>query len=201
MTQIFDERSALTGESTRPRGRVLKGQYVGAFRSRKGKLKGLRLQTDAGEFAVKLPKYLRPMLVSDLTPGAFLQIWVYPDEDSWRGINIFPLPEIEARSLQLRLQALTAQPLPEGAKPTPKPSAVLRVCCKGTCSKRGSREVLHSLQAAVAQNPDLQNVSVKATGCLKACKRGPNLEILPEGRILSHATPQIALSILSEHQP
>ena len=49
-----------------PQGQVLRGRYAAPLRSAKGKIKGLILHAAEGELAIKLPKYLRPMLVREL---------------------------------------------------------------------------------------------------------------------------------------
>jgi NADH:ubiquinone oxidoreductase subunit E len=69
----------------------------------------------------------------------------------------------------------------------------MEVCTKGKCYKQGGRQLHSALQDAVDSDPDLSHVSIKATGCMKACKQGPNLR-LPNGRMLHSPTPTEALS-------
>ncbi|MEO1069102.1 MAG: (2Fe-2S) ferredoxin domain-containing protein [Cyanobacteria bacterium J06638_6] len=170
-----------------PMGQVLKGQYTGAYRSDKGKIKGLLLQVGAEEHAIKLPKYLRPMLVRELVPGEFVQVWAYLDNDRWRGINILPLPAGEVEVLRQTWGATTPRTVDRS------PRLCIEVCTKGKCYKQGGRQIHSALQEAVAGNPDLGHVAIKATGCMKACKQGPNLR-LPNGRMLHRANPAEALA-------
>lgn len=83
------------GASRSPQGQVLRGQYQAPLRSEKGKIKGIILQTPEGSFDLKLPKYLRPMLVRELMPGSWVQVWAFPEDDRWRAINLIPWPEDE----------------------------------------------------------------------------------------------------------
>lgn len=175
-----------------PTGQVLKGQYAGAYRSDKGKVKGLMLQAGAEEYSIKLPKYLRPMLVRELVPGDFVQVWAYLEDERWRAINVLPLPECEAETLRQQWSDLT--PVTELPQPQPQRMCI-EVCSKGKCFKQGGRQVYDDLQAAVDSDPELSHVSVKATGCMKACKHGPNLR-LPSGKMLHRATPAAALAQL-----
>ncbi|NER79131.1 MAG: (2Fe-2S) ferredoxin domain-containing protein [Leptolyngbya sp. SIO1D8] len=200
MTAPYKLPSAPYAEDIRPQGHVLKGQYMGAFRSSKGKLKGLLLRSGTGEHKVKLPKYLRPMLVRELAPESFIQIWAYPDEDIWRAINILPLPEAEISRLQQEINLET--PSKPQAQPQSSKSAgvCIQVCRKGKCFKQGSKQIWSLLQAEVEANPALQHVSIEATGCMKACKKGPNLRILPSGRMVNHVHPTNALAFLSQWQ-
>lgn len=180
---------------TRPQGRVLKGKYVGAFRSSKGKLKGLRLESGGQEYTIKLPKYLRPILVRELVPQTFVQVWAYPDEDIWRGINVLPLSEAEARSLHVEASTPQATPVPQETR---SKTVRIQVCSKGKCFKQGGRAIWQTLKAEAEANPHLQNIVVESTGCMKACKAGPNMRILPRGTVLSNLTTAKALAILSE---
>ncbi len=179
-----------------PVGQVLKGQYAGAYRSDKGKIKGLLLRSGEAEFTIKLPKYLRPMLVRELAPGDFVQVWAYPEDERWRAINVLPLPECEAETLRQQWGALA--PTTELPQPQQKRMCI-EVCSKGKCFKQGGRQIYHDLQAAVDSGPELSHVSVKATGCMKACKHGPNLR-LPSGQMLHRASPADALAKLSANR-
>lgn len=180
----------------RPQGSVLKGQYVGPFRSEKGKLKGLLLQSGSEQYTVKLPKYLRPILVRELEPEDFIQVWAYPDEGIWRGVNVLPLPESEAKELQPIRVSQAEPPLRESIS---SPQVCLQVCRKGKCYKQGSQKIWQILQAEVEANPNLSHVSIEATGCMKACKQGPNLR-LPNSRVLHHVSADSALTVLSKYQ-
>ncbi|MEL6321167.1 MAG: (2Fe-2S) ferredoxin domain-containing protein [Cyanobacteria bacterium J06626_14] len=194
MTSTCEAISAAR-EDARPQGRVLKGKYVGAFRSEKGKLKGLRLQSGGEEYAIKLPKYLRPMLVRELMPETFIQVWAYPDKDVWRAINILPLSEAEILDLPREPEACTHQPTPSI---TPTAKTCIQVCRKGKCFKQGSREIYNALQAEVEANPGLQHIAIEAVGCMKACKQGPNLRVLPSSKVINRVSSNKALTILSE---
>lgn len=197
MTPSCEMLSSTNEEGIRPQGRVLKGQYVGAFRSEKGKLKGLRLQSGAEEYTIKLPKYLRPMLVRELQPETFVQIWAYPDKDIWRAINILPLSETEIQALPKSIEATVKQPVAQAPQ---KPRTCIQICRKGKCFKQGSKAIWQTLQDEVEANPDLQHLSIEATGCMKACKQGPNLRILPSGKVVNRVNASKALSVLSAYQ-
>ncbi|HSM83747.1 MAG TPA: (2Fe-2S) ferredoxin domain-containing protein, partial [Nodosilinea sp.] len=124
----------------------------------------------------------------ELAPGEFLQVWAYPEDDRWRAVNILPLPEAEAAALGQRW----GEP---GPAPAPQKRLCIEVCTKGKCYKQGGRQLYTALQTAVEGDPALAAVAVKSTGCMKACKHGPNLR-LPSGKMLHHATPAQALARL-----
>ena len=172
-----------------PQGRILKGRYSDVLRSEKGKLKGIRLQTGDQELSIKLPKYLRPMLVRELELGALIQVWAYPEGTVWYAINILPLPPNEVAALGLSALA-------EGSQKR-VPRTCIQVCRKGTCCKRGSSELWQALHWEIEVNPEFQGVELEATGCLKACKRGPNLRLSTTGEVISWARPEDAPAVLA----
>lgn len=93
-----------------------------------------------------------------------------------------------------------AQHLSMEATVSPRRSACLRlqICNKGTCRKRGSAKLRQALEATIHDTPDLHSLTVETTGCLKACKKGPNLRILPSGKVLHHLTPDAVPSLLPQ---
>lgn len=190
----------------RPRGEVLKGQFVEVLRSEKGKLKGIVLRTADNTYDIKLPKYLRPVLVRELAPHAFVQVWAYPDENRWRGINIMPLEECEAIALREIFHhdetSVTSSPPIEKSSDKTEPTSKMcvQVCRKGKCFKQGGRRILETLQAEVAENADLQHISVEGVGCMKACKKGPNLKLSNSKKVISGVTPETALSLITQKQ-
>lgn len=172
---------------------ILRGQFVDVLRSNKGKLKGLQLRSGDQDYQIKLAKYLRPMLVRELTLGMGVQVWAHFDGEVWRGFNVIPLAEAQP--------ALSHQPQPFVSPQLVKAAAVrIKVCGKGKCFKRGSKSLLKLLQSEVEANPNLQHVSIETSGCMKACKHGPNLQVLPHKKCLNQVDEATALSLLSEYQ-
>ncbi|WP_346292991.1 (2Fe-2S) ferredoxin domain-containing protein [Sphaerothrix gracilis] len=201
MKQLCETTLPLAAKNERPQGQILKGKFAEVLRSDKGKLKGLVLQTGDQVCRIELPKYLRPMLVRELMPGAFIQVWAYPEAGIWRAINILPLPDTEISKLDMsKLQQGSPDLQTQSRLDTADKNYVcIQVCTKGKCYKQGSSRLWQSLEAEVAANPELQHVAIESVGCLKACKSGPNLRILPTGRLVSHASPSLALSLLSQN--
>jgi hypothetical protein len=177
---------------------IWRGQYLEPLRSAKGKIKGLWLNTAEGSLAIKLPKYLRPMLVRELVPGGWVQVWAFPDGDRWQGINVLPWPETEVPA---ELKAVLTDPLKKPALVKAKSAPVcIQVCRKGKCFKQGGHQIWSALQAEVEANPNLHHVAIEATGCMNACKQGPNLRVLPQKKMHSRVTPDRALALLADCQ-
>lgn len=70
-----------------------------------------------------------------------------------------------------------------------KPTTHLLVCGsfrasgapQGVCAKKGSHDLLAYLETELADR-GMSGVSVTATGCLKACDRGPILAVYPQNQ-------------------
>lgn len=215
-----------------PQDHVLRGRYAEPMRSAKGKMKGLILRTAEGELAIKLPKYLRPMLVRELQPGAWVQVWAYRKDDRWRGLNLIPWPDAEVpQALKDTLiqsatvagkhvddlpswvrgqDGLTDQGLqvltkheskpPSSTKSAATKPACIQVCRKGKCFRQGGQHILQALQCEVEGNPDLQHITVEGTGCMGACKQGPNLRVMPQKKMHSRVTSDRAIALLAHCQ-
>jgi hypothetical protein len=184
-------------------GQILKGQYLRPWRSKKGKLKGLELFSGEQTYRLKLPKYLRPMLTWELQPECFLKVLAYPDDGIWRAMHLFPLPADEALALQTQWQNLPPRSAPEPAataktKADKARSVCIQVCRKGKCYKQGGQHIWQALQSAVEADAGLDHVTIKATGCMKACKKAPNVRVLPKGKLLSRVSSDEVLNILQD---
>lgn len=182
-------------EDSEPQFRVLEGQFIRELRSPKGKLKGIGLRTVDQEYAITLPKYLRPMLVRELELGDLVRVWVSPQKAGWEAFNVVPLrPKMDL--LEPRPQVASAQ---VARQPSRQPQPCVQVCRKGSCCKRGSGEVYRAIEGAIATNSNLQNLKLESTGCLKECKKGPALRLSPTKEVFTRVTPQNVVAILEEH--
>ncbi len=179
------------------------GQYGAPLRSQKGKLKGLQLQSLEGCLIIKLPKYLRPMLVRELSPGDWIQVWAYPEGDRWQALDVLPWPEQEVPdALRQAVPPLPSALVPASPREDSRPGAqvCIQVCRKGKCFKQGGQQIWQALEAEVEANPDLQHIAIEATGCMKACKQGPNLRVLPQGKLHSRINPDRAVALLDRYR-
>ncbi|MBF2099285.1 MAG: (2Fe-2S) ferredoxin domain-containing protein [Gloeomargaritaceae cyanobacterium C42_A2020_066] len=168
-------------------GRILEGRFLEFVGKHPGvephKRHHLRVETEQGELVIKVPKYLRAGLRQDLAPGAWVRLAVYSDGDHFKATDV------------VWTQERYPQPLPQPSRSR----TCIQVCQKGTCSKRGSRLVWQAIQASLAGRPLVDQVTVEATGCLKACKAGPNVRI---GRVAYHdVCPEQVPQLLAQHFP
>jgi Thioredoxin-like [2Fe-2S] ferredoxin len=155
------------------------------------KIKRLHLLTQQGIQVIKLSKTAKAALSSlaaTLKQGTLLELRVrskekkgsirYKADDVWlftgfaEGLAELPDPPNTAACITTR----------------PEPPLTVQICNRGTCRKRGAREI----QAAFGQALDAHGlagaVCVETVGCLNHCKQGPNLKI--DGVRYRHVEPE-----------
>lgn len=177
------------------------------------KLKYLRISSDRGiEYLVKLCKELRASLSSVLTPGLRVQVAGEKQLNLKNGKL-----KLKAYSLKLsgsddRVQqpldlanapvALVTSPpttAPQTAVTDPKTKTKILVCQKSDCQKRGGAAVCKALENALNSRGLEGQVTVVGTGCLKQCKAGPNIVVMPDKTRYSRIKPGEIPAIIEKH--
>lgn len=155
------------------------------------KIKYLRLNVAEREYWVKVPKALRAELDPAIAPGSQLAVsgWASRCEKTGK-------LKLKAESIQLAEKAIA--PTAKAAKGAKKPVKVL-VCTKSSCRKRGADAICAKLRERLAAQGLADRVELKPTGCLKACKQGPNVAVLPGKARYSNVTPGRVAAIVAEH--
>lgn len=164
----------------------LEGKFLG-FEFEDGyKRKYLRLETSEGEYCIKLAKYLRSSFQLDLQPGDRVQIFGEKKFNPKKGILKLKAEQVICT---VNTQATIPVPLasfatsnkePKASAKTSPAKASILVCQKSDCIKRGSKGICQALQAALGDRGLENEVAIKATGCLKQCKAGPNIVMMPD---------------------
>lgn len=187
------------------------------------KLKYLRICSDHGiEFLVKLCKELRESLSSVLTPGLRVQVAGEKQLNSKNG-------KLKLKAYSLKLSGSNndraSQPLDPTNSPvafvasppardnnsipcgtasktavtSAKTKAKILVCQKSDCQKRGGAAVCKALENALNARGLEGQVTVQGTGCLKQCKAGPNIVVMPDKTRYSRIKPAEIPAILDKH--
>jgi (2Fe-2S) ferredoxin len=98
---------------------------------------------------------------------------------------------------------ITVEPLKQPTTITDKkcsvPTAKILICQKSDCRKRGGDTVCKVLQQELAQRGLEEQVTIEKTGCLKKCKSGPNLVILPDKTRYSKVEPEAIPVLIEQH--
>ncbi|NJN48551.1 MAG: (2Fe-2S) ferredoxin domain-containing protein [Alkalinema sp. RL_2_19] len=170
------------------------GQFV-SYEIKDGyKVKRMNLLTVDGMQSVKLTKAARACLFrltaqTPLQPGTLLSVVVEQKYDD--GVVKYKVNDLQILAAASESLAIT---LPSADPENQSKKIKIRVCDRGTCRKRGAQVIYQQLQQAVDDRSLEAQVSLATTGCLKACKQGPNVMI---GRAChSRMCPTTALKLL-----
>jgi (2Fe-2S) ferredoxin len=185
---------------------MMEGQFLGFLFKDGYKVKYLKVLAVNREWLIEVAKPLRADIRLDLPIGDWIQVSGYLKSSSKYGV-----PKLKAE----HLQSITLQPgqSPEGhltlgvqSKPEPKTgdrpkatSGKILVCSKSDCWKRGGKAVCAAIQDALGDRQLDQQVSVKTTGCMKHCKAGPNIVVMPDKARYSRLSAKDVAGVIDTH--
>lgn len=205
----------------------LEGRFLGFAAEEGYKLKLLRLSTLSGEYQIKIPKELRPLLYRTLVPGEWVQVSGYQKFDPFKGTAKLKVHRVVPSAPQGSLpqsvssqfvssQAASTAVMPVGrAALQPVPSELgqrsaarsatrtktdtILVCQKSDCCKRGAGAVIKALQSELDER-GLTDVTIRGTGCMKQCKAGPNV-VMPDKSRYCRIRPEEVAAVVDKHFP
>jgi Thioredoxin-like [2Fe-2S] ferredoxin len=171
---------------TRKSSVCLVGQLEEYELGKSGKVRSLSLVTSDGpaqvRLTVKLTKasrlgLLRGTLEGLVAQGAWLEIIGKqkvgsdgtPKGLKAKGLKVLSGPTEAQKPVVKDLGSAVSRP--------PAALSKILICQKSSCRKRGSLAVQHALEQELGDRQLSDQVTVKATGCLKNCSKGPNLII------------------------
>ncbi len=152
------------------------------------KIKYLRLVISEREYWIKVPKELRKNLDPAIQPGSWLEVSGTSKRKSKTGI--------------LKLEAEEIHLLNSAPKQTTKqviPKTKVLVCQKSNCWKKGGKAVCQVLEKQLSERGLANQVKIKRTGCLKQCKKGPNLVMMPDKARYTNVIPQQIPGLIEKH--
>lgn len=172
----------------------LEGQFLEFVQTGGYKIKYMRVATSEGENWIELSKQSRASLFGhSLTPGDWIQISGRQQYKSRTGELNFKADRVipVARNL-------AAKSVPIPAKPS-KAKARILVCQKSDCRQRGSDRVCAALESALGSQGLADCVEIEKTGCLKQCKVGPNLIVMPDKARYNRVSPKQIPTLIEKH--
>lgn len=177
----------------------LVGQLIGFVIKDGYKLKYLRINFAEREYWMKPAKEIREQLVQTITPGCWVEVGGIRKQSLKTGkvklkANSVKLVDI---SIPDRIPASLPEK-PEPAKSQTNKASIL-VCQKSSCWKRGGRAVCQVLEESLRDRGLADKVQIKLTGCLKQCKQGPNLVMMPGKARYCQVRPERIPELLEKH--
>lgn len=163
------------------------------------KIKGLVLATGSEELYIKLSREARASAGAVLYPGDWLRV---SGEKTAKadGEEKLKAYELEVSASTRSLPPTETLPVAEPKAPKAQKATVL-VCQKSDCMKRGGKAVCQALQQALSDRDLTDQVNIRMTGCMKHCKAGPNIVVMPAKAQYSRITPGEIPALLDQHFP
>ena len=154
------------------------------------KIKYLRLVISEREYWIKLSKEIRKNLDPAIKPGAWLEVSGTSKRKSKTGI-------LKLKAEEVRL--LDTAPVKTSTSKKAAPKTKVLVCEKSNCWKKGGKAVCQMLEEKLAERGLADQVKIKRTGCLKQCKKGPNLVVMPDKTRYTHVIPKQVPGLIEKH--
>lgn len=171
----------------------LKGRFLGFIVEDGDKVKGMRLATAQGECCIKLSKSIRASLSQGLIPGDWLEVSGDRILDWKRGQL-----KLKAYEVKLTVTSNAGVAPPVQALPAGPPTCIF-VCEKSDCCQKGAMEVCKALAGELRDRGLQDSVTIKKTGCMKQCKAGPNIVIMPDKTNYRRVSPQEIPDLIEKH--
>lgn len=169
----------------------VQAQLIGFVIKEGNKIKYIRVSISELEYWIKPEKELRETLNTAIAPGTSLQI---TGQSEWKSGKL----KLKAHQIKvLEPQKPLSQTITES--PVKPNKACVLVCQKSTCWKRGGQEVCQAIKNTINDQGLTEQVQVKLTGCLKQCKKGPNVVVMPDKARYSNVRPQEISTLFDKH--
>ena len=168
-----------------------------------GKIKYLKLVTGDRKYWIKINKQVRKNLDRDLAVGCPLEITGKQKQRLKTGKSKFKADGVkiiahasESKVAHLKQKQVSLAPI--GARKK-KSAAKVLVCQKSNCWKRGGKEICEQLETAFCDRGLDNLIQIKKTGCLKKCKKAPNLVMMPDKTAYSNVKPKQIPDLVEKH--
>jgi (2Fe-2S) ferredoxin len=178
---------------------VLEGRFLGFLFKDGYKVKYLKILTNNREWLIEVSKPLRKEISLDLPVGEWVQV------SGWQTYSAkYLVPKLKADAVATVRpgQPSTTSPVlpqePEKASPRHAAGKIL-VCGKSDCWKRGGKAVCAALKEELSDRNLEGQISVQTTGCMKHCKTGPNIVVMPDKKRYSRIRHDDVNEILDTH--
>lgn len=182
----------------------LEGQVLDfIYKKNNNQIKYLRLGTASKEYHVKIAKEIRASLSEMLRPGLTIKVAgekkinQKTGELKLKAYQVTPVNKAVKNDQVERVNNL--QVVPNRNKREDKPSNKILVCSKSDCCKRGALRVCQMLADSLNEHNLGAQVIIQKTGCLKDCKAGPNLVVMPDKTRYNHVKPTEVTALVTRH--
>ncbi|MBE9124667.1 MULTISPECIES: (2Fe-2S) ferredoxin domain-containing protein [unclassified Coleofasciculus] len=175
---------------------TLEGRFVGFLGKVEEKPKLLWIDTAEGDRYLKLSKELRSPLREVLQPGDWIEISGKQKYKPKTGELKLKAQRVKLKTSPQRHEQPPVLPPPGVA---PRTKASIMVCQKSSCRKRGAAEVCQAATGALRDRGLDDQVAIKETGCMKQCKQGPCMVVMPDKARYTRVDPNKMSMLVEKH--
>lgn len=178
---------------------TLKGSIQNVW-MKEGKPKYITVLSHSSLFWIKLSKEVRSVAEATLTPGADVEVRGRKKQDKKTGIIKLKADSVTSNHASLSSIPPLTQPAVtvKTVESSQKPAKIL-VCQKSDCRRRGSDGICSLLAKELEERGLQDQVTIQKTGCLKQCKAGPNVVMLPDKTRYSNVEPEEIPTLIDQH--
>lgn len=175
------------------------GQIEKIITKSPGVVKYIKLATESGRYKIKLAKELRSNLDARLTKGC--RVRVTGDKKEKRKSGEIKLKAQTFEVIRSQQEQKNNKVVPIAPQPQIKSKAKISICQKGSCWKKGGKEVCKVFEETVSDRGLADYVQVRTVGCMGKCDKGPNLAIVSAkgGRKYSKVKPKEVCELVDLH--
>ncbi|MGK7952128.1 MAG: (2Fe-2S) ferredoxin domain-containing protein [Xenococcaceae cyanobacterium] len=179
----------------------IKGELVNAIIKKDSQVKYLKLVADNPEktpYWIKVAKNIREDIVPIAYLGANIIVKGTKKPKIKKGIIEYKADYIELVNTNhngSRSIAVSDAPTIAPEENRVKAKAKILICEKSNCWKKGGKQVYQALKDSCGD----RQVQVKTVGCLKQCKKAPNIVIMPDKVRYSKVTPKQIPNLIEKH--
>lgn len=188
---MFKEKEAVTNFQ-------ICGQLLGFVFKDGYQIKYLKIDFLEREYWVKLPKEIGNKFPSNIKPGCWLDV-------SGMAKKCYKTGKLKLKAVEVNLANLPENSTKSEIKPyqlnkqvKPSKNRIL-ICGKSNCSNKGGNAICQVLQNQIKEQNLQGEIEVKITGCLKQCKKAPNLIMMPDKTCYSKVTLEQIPVLLEKH--
>ena len=162
------------------------------------KPKYLQLMTSEGLHLIKLSKESRSVCERLLVPGREVQVTGMKKYDPKSGKIKLKAEQVMAVTAEGQPKSSPCSSNKEAKKSCPAKAQIL-ICDKSDCRKKGGSHLCSALENVVKERGLEEQVTIKKTGCLKRCKAGPNMVVMPDKTRYSRVNATEVPGLIAKH--
>ncbi len=167
----------------------------------KHKIKYIKLATEQNKVWIKVSKKLSKQisqlpLECQLEVAGELKQYPKTNKVKYKAQTITLVPQNLEQSAKIKTKQVSLLPVFDTKT---KSKAKVLICQKSNCWKKGGQQVYEKLASVLSDLNLSEQISIRKTGCLKKCKKAPNLVMLPDKAHYTKVKPQQVADLVDQH--